>query len=338
MEYKDYYQVLGLNRNASQEEVRSAFRRLARQYHPDVNPGNKEAEAKFKEINEAYEVLSDPEKRKRYDELGSRWKDYERWQAQQGAAGRQQPFDWGQFGYGQAPPGAGGARYQYRTMTPEEMEELFGGTGGAFSDFFQTFFGGRPGAPRGRAERAARAGADLESIVDVSLAEAQQGTTRLLQLQLAGGQTKRVEAKIPPGVETGTRVRIAGQGSPGIRGGPPGDLFLVVNVLPDPRFERRHADLYTKVRVPFTVAILGGEARVPTLSGRTLALSIPPGTQDGRSFRLRGQGMPHLDAPDRRGDLYVEVHVTLPEHPSPRERELLEELARLTAAGAAGAR
>ncbi|HZU05679.1 MAG TPA: J domain-containing protein [Chloroflexota bacterium] len=319
MEYQDYYAILGVPRNATEKEIRSAYRRLARQYHPDVNPGNKEAEERFKKINEAYEVLSDPEKRRKYDELGARWKEYEQWQRAQQAAGTQAPpFEWFVEEVAAGEPGA-----TYRTVRPEDLYDLFGEES-PFSEFFETFFGG--GSRRGRPRP--RRGADVEQVVEVTLAEAYRGTSRVLTVRSPDGQTRRLEVTIPPGVDDGSRIRLAGQGQPGRHGGPPGDLYVVTTVRPDPRFERRGADLYTRVTVPLDVALLGGEARVPTPDGRTLALTIPPGSQDGRTFRLRGQGMPRLDQPDQRGDLYAEVHVQLPERLSPRQRELLEEFAR----------
>lgn len=251
MEFRDYYQILGVDRTASDKEIRAAYRRLARQYHPDVNPGNKEAEERFKAINEAYEVLSDPEKRKRYDALGARWKEYEAWQrAQQAAGGPRQPFDWSYFGFGDAP---GGVRFEQRTMTEEDLEDLFGGTS-PFSEFFQTFFGGMP---RG-AQRRPRRGADLEHPIEVTLAEALRGGTRRLELQLPSGEVRRLDVRIPPGVRDGSRIRIAGQGSPGRNGAPAGDLYLIVRLLPDPRFERRGDDLLTKVTAPVTTFVLGG--------------------------------------------------------------------------------
>lgn len=322
MEFKDYYQTLGVDRTASEKEIRAAYRRLARQYHPDVNPGNKAAEERFKAINEAYEVLSDPEKRKRYDELGARWKEYEAWQrAQQAAGGRGQPFDWSRFGFSGAP---GGARFEQRTLTEEELADLFGGES-PFSEFFQTFFGGMPR----RGQRRSRRGADLEHRLEISLAEAYRGTTRRLELQLPSGEVRRLDVRIPPGVRDGSQIRMAGQGGPGT---PAGDLYLVIGVLPDPLFERHGDDLYTKIAVPLTTCVLGGEASVPTPDGRALALRIPAGTRDGQVFRLRGQGMPRLENPAQRGDLLVEAHVLLPTRLTPRQRELFAELARLEAA------
>jgi len=321
VEYRDYYAILGVPRTASEKEIRSAYRRLARQYHPDVNPGNKEAEERFKEINEAYEVLSDPERRRKYDQLGARWREYEQWERARQAAGepaRPEEFQW----FVEEAPA--GTEYTYRTLTDEDLRDLFG-EAGAFSDFFETFFGrgARREAPR------PRRGADLEAPVEVTLEEAYRGTTRQLSLEDATGAPRRLEVTIPPGVDDGARVRIAGQGAPGRAGGAPGDLYLVVHVRPDPRFERRGDDLYVRERAPLSTLLLGGELRVRTPDRRTLALKIPPGTADGQVFRLRGQGMPRLGQPDRRGDLHVEVHVRLPERLTPRQRELLEEFARL---------
>jgi curved DNA-binding protein len=340
MEFQDYYAVLGVPKDATEKQIRTAYRKLARQHHPDVNPDNKEAEDRFKQINEAYEVLSDPEKRKKYDEVGSRWREYEQWQRAQGAtggAGGAQPFDWEGFGA----QGPGGVRYEYRTVDGEDLRDLFGDES-PFSDFFESMFGGAGGASAGRGARGTRQarprpGADLEQPVEVSLADAYRGTTMQLEVRAADGRTRRLEVKIPAGVRTGSRVRVAGQGGPGQGGGPAGDIYLVVTVAPDPRFERRGDDLHTQVRAPLETLLLGGEARVPTPDGRTLALSIPQGTQDGRVFRLRGQGMPRLGAADARGDLHAEMHAQLPERLSKRQRELIEEFARSGAESTDGA-
>jgi curved DNA-binding protein len=322
VEFQDYYGLLGVPKTASAKEIRSAYRKLARKYHPDVNPGKPDAEAKFKQINEAYEVLSDPEKRKKYDQLGARWKEYEAWQRAKGQA-QGQPFDWGEFA---SQSGPGGARYQHRSVTPEELQDLFGEEP-IFSDFFETFFGSDAAGGDGQARRPRR-GNDLEYVVEVTLAEAYRGATRQLEVPQAGDQTRRLEVKIPPGVDTGSRVRIAGQGAPGRSGGSPGDLYLVIVVRPDPRFERHGEELRTQVAGPLATLLLGGEVRVPTPDGRNLALKIPPETQDGRVFRLTGQGMPRLSQPGTRGDLHVAVHARLPERLTARQRELLQEFAR----------
>jgi curved DNA-binding protein len=338
MEYQDYYATLGVPRTATEKEIRSAYRRLARQHHPDVNPGNKEAEDRFKTINEAYEVLSDPEKRKKYDEVGPRWREYDQWQRAQEAAGAQgqgAPFDWGGFGA----EGPGGVRYEYRTVNDEDLHDLFGDEA-PYSDFFESLFGGarRGGAQAAGGRRAPRprAGGDLEQPVEVALEEAYRGTTRLIAISTPDGQTRRLEVTIPPGVDNGSRVRVAGQGQPGLNGGPAGDLYLVIEVLPHARFERRGDDLQIRVDAPFTVMLLGGEIHVPTVDGRSLALTIPPMTQDGRVFRLRNQGMPHLGRPEAHGDLLAEAHALLPARLTDRQRDLIEEFARADAAAGAG--
>ncbi len=337
MEFQDYYALLGVPRTATEKEIRSAYRKLARKHHPDVNPGNKEAEDKFKQINEAYEVLSDVDNRKKYDELGSRWREYDQWQAAGGAAGGAagEPPGWAQYSDG----GPGGDHYEYRSVDDDDLRDLFGDDA-PFSDFFETFFrsgGVEPAAGGGRSNRRStgrqvrpRGGSDLEHPIEIGLAEAFGGTAIEFSLRSPDGKVRKIEVKIPPGVTTGSRVRVKGQGNPGQGGGPAGDLYLVVTVRPDPRFERRGSDLYTTVRAPMTAMLLGGEARVPTVDGRTLALTIPSGTQDGRIFKLRGQGMPHLGKSSNRGDLHAEVHARLPERLSARERELIEEFAHAT--------
>lgn len=324
MDYQDYYATLGVSKTASDKDIKSAYRKLARKYHPDVNANNKEAEEKFKTVNEAYEVLSDPEKRKKYDELGVHWKEYEAWQ--RAHPGEEPPPGiFGQQGFGGQ---SGGAQRQYRTVRPEEFEELFGNQEAPFSDFFGRFFGGGGGGAGGRGfARGPMRGQDLAQPVQITLEEALNGATRVIQL--AGPQgTHRIEAKIPPGVETGSTVRLVGQGEPGINGGPAGDLYLEIEVAPNPRFERKGADLYTETRVPLAVDLLGGEIAVATLGGKQVMLKVPPETEDGRKFRLRGLGMPRLNSPSQRGDLYVEVHVEIPRNLTDRERDLLRQFAR----------
>jgi curved DNA-binding protein len=326
MEFKDYYSTLGVGKTATDKEIKQAFRKAARKYHPDVNPGDKTAEARFKEINEAYEVLGDPEKRKKYDELGANWRAYEQAGAQAG------PGVWPPGGFG---PGMGGSGATYRTVSPEEMEELFGNEN-PFSDFFKTFFGGGAaeagGSRRGRTRARARQGSDVEQPIDLTLEDAFHGSMRRLSIK-HGGHTRTVDVRIPAGVSDQARVRVAGEGQPGIGGGPAGDLYLRTNLLPHPKFERRGKDLYTRVSMPVTTAVLGGEAEVPTLTGRPLRLKIPPLTQNGQLLRLKGQGMPTTSKSGERGDLYATVEVQLPKELSPEERQHYEALARLSQVG-----
>ena len=304
MEYKDYYKALGVAKGADEKEIKKAFRRLARQYHPDVNSGDKAAEARFKEINEAYEVLSDAEKRRKYDELGQ---SYQRWQQMGGGPGG---FDWNQWAAG----GPGGARVDYGDLNDILRQ-------GGFSDFFEAMFGGMwMAGPRGAGARSQ----DLEHEIEITLAEAFGGAHRLIEMD-----GRRLEVKIPAGVKTGSRVRVAGEAPVvGVKGGPRGDLYLRIKVLPHPNFERRDDDLHCEVAVDLFAALLGGEVRVPTLAG-SVALRIPPGTQAGRTFRLAGQGMPRLRAPQEHGDLYAKVRVMLPEKLNEREQKLVREWAAL---------
>lgn len=314
MDFKDYYATLGVPKTATDKEIKQAYRKLARKFHPDVNPGDRSAEARFKEINEAYEVLGDPEKRRKYDELGANWRAYEQ-SAQQGTP----PPGFEQFWQ------TGGT--QYRTVSPEEMEELFGGEN-PFSDFFKTFFGGGAEVRRGRTRSRSRAGADVEHPVQLTLEEAYHGTLRRLSLKSAG-HTRTIDVRIPAGVRDNARVRVSGEGEPGTGGGRAGDLYLRVQLLPHSVFERRGDDLYTRVTVPLTTAVLGGEAPVPTISGGTVRLKVPPTTQNGQKFRLKGQGMPVPGRTGERGDLYVTVDVELPRSLTPAQKELFEALARL---------
>ena len=304
MEYKDYYKILGVKRNAEEKEIKKAYRKLARQHHPDVNPDDKTAEERFKDINEAHEVLSDPEKRRKYDQLGSSW---QQWQHK----GRDpRGFDWSQW-FNQAQPGGGGVRVEYA-----DLGDLFGG--GGFSDFFQTIFGGM-GATQARPRR----GQDYTQPVEITLEEAFQGATRMIQKD-----GRRLEVKIPPGVRTGSKVRMAGEGSPGIGGGASGDLYLEVTVLPHSVFEREGDDLNCEILVSLYTVVLGGEVKVPTPGG-DLLLKIPSETQGGRTFRLRGKGMPNLRHPQKRGDLYARLRVQVPQKLSKQEKELFRELASL---------
>jgi DnaJ-class molecular chaperone len=331
MDFKDYYATLGVSKTATDKEIKAAFRKLARKYHPDVNPGDKASEAKFKEINEANEVLSDPEKRKKYDELGANWRMYEQAQAQGGA----NPFaGWN------VNAGGGGAQGGFRTMTPEEMEAMFGDEN-PFSDFFTTFFGGGGfGAPseargaRGRGRTQQRRGRDVEHEIELTLEDAYHGTMRRLSLK-HDGHARTVDVRIPAGVGDGSRVRISGEGEHGLGGAAAGDLYLRVRLAPHPVFERKGRDLYVKVLLPLTTAVLGGEAEVQTLSGKPARLRIPALTQNGQVFRLKGYGMPAVGKSDEKGDLYARVEAQLPTKLTDTEREHYEALAKSSGAAAA---
>ncbi len=302
MDYKDYYQILGVDRSASADDVRKAYRKLAMQYHPDRNPGDKQAEEKFKEINEAYQVLSDPQKRARYDQLGSA---YSNWQQRGGSPN---DFDWSQWFSGQ--PGAGGGtRVEYG-----DINDLFGQD--IFSDFFRSIFGGGGGG-RAQASTRARQAPAYQQPVSITLDEAYHGTTRTLQ-----SDGRHLQVRIPPGVKTGSKVRVAGGGPEGL------DLYLIVEVEPDQRFERQGDNLRGTATVDLFTAVLGGEAEVQTLDG-TVKLKIPPGTQPEQVFRLSGRGMPRLKSAQGKGDLFVRVKVRIPKNLTEKQKSLLQEAARL---------
>jgi DnaJ-class molecular chaperone len=317
---KDFYSVLGVPKGSSQKEVRQAYRKLARQYHPDVNSGDKAAEARFKEVNAAYEVLSDPEKRKKYDLYGDQWEHADQIEQMRRQAGARTYRSGGD----------GGIQFEY------------GGDTGDLGSLFGNLFG--------RARRPSRPQA-IEQRVEVSLEEALLGTTRTLQLaaqevcatcggsgEVAGATchvcqgsgvtmtTRRIEVKIPPGVDSGSRVRVAGEGGSGANGAT-ADLYLIVSVRPHATFERKGSDLYTDVDVPLTVAVLGGEVEVPALTGK-VALKVPPLSQNGKQFRLAGLGMPLLGKKER-GNLYARLRVRMPEELDDKERKLFEELREL---------
>jgi curved DNA-binding protein len=316
MQYRDYYQVLGVPRDASDKDIKRAYRRLARENHPDLNPDNPKAEERFKEINEAQEVLTDPEKRRKYDQLGSQWHQW------QNMGGDPNGFDFSQwFASG------GGGRPQGRSYS-NMGGSTFGGGAGGFSDFFESIFGGAPQTQYRRtqtrqAHMGHRRGQDYEQPLEITLEEAFHGTRRVLDTS-----TGRLEVKIPAGVRTGSKVRVSGKGAPGMGQGAAGDLFLKIKIVSHPVFERKGDDLSCDVSVDLYTAVLGGQVRVPTMSG-DVNLRIPPETQSGRAFRLRGRGMPLLRDPDRRGDLFARVNVVLPDDLSERERELFRELADL---------
>jgi len=315
MEYKDYYHILGVDRKADAREIKKAYRKLARKYHPDVNPSDSAAANKFQDINEANEVLSDPAKRQQYDRLGSQWQQYQQ------SGGKPEDFNWGERA------AAGNQNYSYRTVNPKEFEELFGASGG-FSDFFTNLFGGgdrqqSTGDRRGQQfyhQERPRHGENLEHSLQVSLYEAFQGTKRVLEWE----NGRKIDVKIPRGVKTGSRVRVKGQGGAGTGGGASGHLYLTIEVLPDKRFLRDNDDLKTTVQADLFTMLLGGKLSVPGID-RTVNLPIPPETSNGRIFRLRGLGMPQIKHPEQRGDLYVTVETVLPQKLTAKEKELLEQ-------------
>lgn len=302
MDYKDYYKILGVEKNASTDEIKKAYRKLARKYHPDVNPGDKTAEDRFKEINEASEVLSNPDKRAKYDQLGTSWHAYQR-----GGGGG--GFDWSQW-------------VSSSDEGHVDLSDILnnartaGSRGDNFSDFFEAIFGSM-----GQARSTSSQGQDYNQQVEITLEEAFKGTSRIMRI---GG--RRIEVKIPKGAKTGTKVRVRGEGAPGQNGGSKGDLYLEIKIQPHTTYEQVGDDLYSELPVDLYTAILGGEAVVPTFKGK-VKLKIPPETQSGRTFRLKGQGMPKLKQPDERGDLYAKVMVQLPENLTEEEIELFEELA-----------
>lgn len=314
MEYKDYYKLLGVDRNASDKEIKKAYRKLALQYHPDRNPGDKKAEEKFKEINEAYQVLSDPEKRARYNQLGE---SYNNWQQRGGAPGG---FNWDEWATTGGRPGPGGGNVRVEVG---DLNDLFGG--GDFSEFFSRIFGGMGGAAdmggQARRTRQQARPASYEHEMTINLQEAYQGTTRLIDVD-----GRRLEVKIPRGAHTGTRVRVANAVM--APDGQKSDLYLVIHVEDDPRFERKGNDLYTDAAVDLYTAVLGGEVTVPTISGN-IVLTIPEGTQQGQTFRLAGRGMPALKRQDNFGDLYVRIKVKIPRKLNEKQRELFQQLSRL---------
>lgn len=303
MEYKDYYKTLGVDRKASTDEIRSAYRKLAMKYHPDKNPGDKKAEEKFKEINEAYQVLSDEQKRAHYDRLGSAYSNFRT------TGGRPGDFhwdDWYQQGAGQR----GGS---------VNMDDLFGGSGGAggFSDFFRTIFG-EAMRSQGRGNPFAQESPGYEQEVGISFKESFEGTTR--QVQKPNGS--KLTVRIPAGVKTGSKVRVAGAGPDGT------DLYLLIQVEEDDRFEREGSNLTTTSIVDVFTLILGGDADVETPTGK-VKLNIPAGTQPEQIFRLAGRGMPSVKDTKTKGDLYVKLKVQIPKYLSSKQRELIEEASRI---------
>ena len=296
MDYKDYYKILGVNRKASADDIRKVYRKLAMQHHPDKNPGDKKAEDKFKEINEAYQVLSDEQKRARYDQLGSAYSNFRT------SGGRPGDFQWDDW-------------FQQNAGQRGNVDDMFNGGGSAgFSDFFRTIFGE---AMRSSARSQAAQGTGYQQEAQISFQEAYEGTLR--QLQTNG---RKLQVRIPAGVKTGSKVRVAGAGPEGL------DLYLVIRVEDQDRFERDGYDLTTTSAVSIFTLILGGEADVDTPTGK-VKLSIPAGTQTDQVFRLAGRGMPHLKKANAKGDLFVKLKVQVPKYLSSKQRELIEEASRI---------
>lgn len=329
----NYYDILGVSKSATDKDIKAAFRKMARKYHPDVNPGDKSAEAKFKEVNAAYEVLSDKDKRAKYDKYGDKWQYADQLDQQ---AQQQDQF----------------RRYYSANQGGAQGFDFGGGGIGGMDSIFEELFGSGRGRTFSRRSRAQR-GEDLESNVEITMEEAYNGTSRQINLQKeeacaacsgtgriqnlacsvcrgAGvvGNVARLEVKVPPGVTTGSRVRVSGKGQAGVGGGAAGDLYLNITVRPHPLFERQGDDLTTNIPVPLTVAVLGGEAQVPTPKGTKLALKIPAETQNGKVFRLAGQGMPHLGK-GTKGDLMAKVNVILPTKLTEKEKDLFRQLEQL---------
>jgi len=332
VDYKDYYKLLGVGKNASSDEIKKAYRKLAKQYHPDANKGNKEATEKFKEIGEAYEVLKDPEKRSRYDQLGSNWKAYSR----AGAGAGWQP---------------GGAQWQStggRTVYDFSGSGFdFGDLGGGFSDFFEMFFGkgsdarfqdfsstfGQAGAgtkqnqrTSWRTRRTPEKGQDVESKLEITLREAYFGTERTLKMQGQDGKIRTINVKIPKGIKNGGRIRITGEGAKSPGGGAPGDLYLSVEIHPHHFFTRKEDNLHCEIPVTVKEAVFGASIDIPTFNGY-VSVKLPAGTQSGKTLRLKGKGMPKIKSTEY-GDLYAKIKVVIPENLTPEQRKYLEEFSK----------
>ena len=305
MDYKDYYKVLGVEKTASKDEIKKKYRKLAQKYHPDKNSGNKQAEEKFKEISEANQVLSDDEKRRKYDELGSNWNQF-----QQGGGGG--GFDFSQF------TGKRGGR-----SGRSGMEDIFGGSG-RFSDFFESFFGGGfQGDPQMARGNRQTKGRDYEAEINLHLSDAYHGTSTILNVD---GQ--KIKVNLAPGVTHGQLLRLKGKGGKSPDGGPDGNIILKINIINNTKFELDNTDLHTTTEVDLYTAVLGGKLTIETLKG-PMNINIPKETPNGKILRLKGLGMPVYGKAGSFGDLYIKLQVSLPVNLSPKETELFKQLSEL---------
>lgn len=329
MEYKDYYKILGVDKNASKDEIKKAYRKLARKFHPDTNPNDKEAAKKFSEINEAHEVLSDDEKRKKYNQLGADWQRYQQ-------SGGAEDFDWSK--YSTASPGASpGGGWTYYSG---DFEDIFGDGAGGFSDFFKNIFGGfggggfrsdfsDAGSRKSRRSQgysgfgggASLKGQDLSAELSISMEEAYRGCTRIIELD-----GKKMRINLDPGIRNGQTIRLKGKGGAGTQGAPAGDLYITIRVSEHPDYRREGEDLFKDVPIDVYTALLGGEQEIETISGK-YKLKIPPGTNSGSTFRLKGRGFPKYGEPGIKGDLYVKAVIQVPQNLNSEEKELVRKLA-----------
>jgi curved DNA-binding protein len=315
MEFKDYYKILGVDKTATQDEIKKAFRKLAIKYHPDKNKGDKKSEEKFKEINEANEVLGDKEKRKKYDELGSNWNSYQQ-------SGQQGGFDWSRYTGGNFENGGRGSSFSFEG----DLNDLFGGTG--YSDFFERIFGGGfTSSQRGRKSSGRKAaiykGSDYTSIIEITLEEAYKGVSKIFKID-----SQSIKLNIKPGIKDGQVLKLEGKGSPGTGGGPSGDLLLTIKVLNDNIFRRDGDDLHSALSVDLYTAVIGGKIDVKTLKGK-IKLDIPKGTNNGKILRLPNMGMPKYGRSNEFGDLYFKIDVQIPQNLSEKELSLFRELQKI---------
>ncbi len=306
MAFLDYYKVLGLDKSASQDDIKKAYRKLARKFHPDLNPNDEDAKKRFQEINEANEVLTDPEKRKKYDQYGENWKHGEEYEKAQQQYRQQQG----------ARQGAGGNPFEGFDFNYSGNYDT-----GEYSDFFEELFGSRFSGGRSSGRRGSYRGQDYETSLELTLLQASQSHKQTFTVN-----GKNIRITIPAGVEDGQKIRLKGQGAEGVNGGPKGDLYITFHIKPDPRFQRKGNDLYTHIDIDLPTALLGGDSLVETLSGK-INVKIKPETQNGSKIRLKGKGFPIYKKEDEHGDLYAEIHVKLPKNLTEEQKKIVQLLA-----------